>query len=217
MRKLLRAAPPGHNQWMLAFTALAWTSVLGVDPPAWQPWVAFACAMPWMLYTLPGAAVVRLVLFPGAMALFCAAASPLELEDLGGVLFLFIAYVGFTLARPPAPAVEYSPVEPRGELRGRVPAAFLAWSVGLVLLAWWSAARPAWILASAVFCAAHFGVWRRLARAGRPARSPLMVLGSATLLAVFGVLAWQRAGVALQAAAGFSLVVWSLGVGRLSR
>jgi len=215
MRKLLRAAPPGHNQWMLALTALAWTAVLGVEPPAWPPWASLAAALPWLLYTLPGAAVVRLVLFPLAMALFMASSSPLEFEDLAGVLFLFIAYVGFTLARPAAPAVDYSPVEPRGELRGRVPAAFLVWSAGLVLLAGWSGARPAWILVSAIFCASHFGVWRRLARAGRQVRAPLTVLVLATLLAILGAVAWHQAGAALKAASGFALVVWVLGVGRL--
>jgi hypothetical protein len=213
--RLLRMEPPGPNQWMLLLAALTWSAVLGLDPPAWPPWAALVAATPWLLWPLPGASLVRLVAFPGAMGLHMAMSPPLGLPDLAGVLFLFIATIGFSLARPPAPSVDFQPVGPRGELRGYVPAAFLAWSVGLVLLTWWSGARAAWILGAAIFCAAHYESWRRLARVGRPVGGPLATLVLGTLILAAFAAAWSLGGDGIRSAAVAVLVVWTFGVGRV--
>jgi len=199
---------------MLLLTALTWSAVLGLDPPAWTPWAALAGAFPWILWPLPGAALVRLVVFPGVLAVHMAMAPPLGLPDLFGVIFLFIATIGFSLARPPAPSVDYSPVEPRGELRGFVPAAFLTWSVGLVILTWWFGARASWILGAAFFCAAHYDSWRRLARVGRPVGGPLTTIILGTLILVAFAVAWSR-GDATRSAAVVATLAWTFGVRRV--
>lgn len=213
--RLLRMEPPGPNQWMLFFAALTWSAVLGLEPPAWPPWVALIVATPWFLWPLPGTSLVRLVAFPGAMALHMAMSPPLGAPDLAGVLFLYIAMIGFSLSRPPAPSVDFRPVVPRGELRSSVPVVFLAWGVGLVLLTWWAGARAAWILGAAIFCAAHYESWRRLARVGRSIGGPLATLVLGTLLLAGFAAAWSLGGDGIRSAAVAVLVAWTFGVGRV--
>ncbi|PKN46476.1 MAG: hypothetical protein CVU59_05960 [Deltaproteobacteria bacterium HGW-Deltaproteobacteria-17] len=197
---------------MLLLSALTWCAVVGLEPAAWLPWAALGLAWPWLLWQLPGASAVRLVVFPSAVAFHMAASPPPSPLDLVSVLFLFIAYIGFALSRPPAPTVDFRPVPPRGELRGLVPVAFLGWSGGLMSLMLVVDGRPPWILAAAVFCAAHFGAWRRLAQVGRPVREPLITLavGTALLLALPATRLW--AGAAVAAAVAVALAVWTAGV-----
>ena len=213
--QLMRSVPPGRNQWLLLLVAATWVAVLGLAPFSWLPWIGLAGCSPWFLWQLPGAAAVRLVVFPSALAFHMASSSELSPMDLASVLFLFVAYIGFSLTRPPAPPVDFRPLVPRGELRGLVPVAFLGWSCSLVLLMLLTDGGAPWILATAVFCAAHWAIWRRLARVGRPVREALLtlVVGTALFLALPACRHW--AGPAWTAAAAAALAVWILGAPRL--
>jgi hypothetical protein len=212
---LIRSVPPGRNQWMLLLSAATWGAVVGLEPLAWPPWVALGLAWPWFLWQLPGAAAVRLVAFPSAMAFHMATSPPPDTLDLVSVLFLFVAYIGFSLSRPPAPAVDFRPVPPRGELRGLVPVAFLAWAGGLVALMLLLDGHVPWVMVTAVFCAAHYGAWRRLAQVGRPVREPLVTIAAGTALLLAIPAARQWAGTAVAAGVTIALAVWIAGVSSL--
>jgi len=200
---------------MLLLSAVTWCAVVGLEPPAWPPWAALGLVWPWFLWQLPGSAAMRLVVFPSAMALHMATSPPPSALDLVSSLFLFVAYIGFSLSRPPAPAMDFRPVPPRGELRGLVPVAFLVWACGLVSVMWLIDGRAPWILATAVFCAAHYGAWRRLAQVGRPAREPLVTLVAGTMLLLAYPVARQWAGNAIAAGVAVALMIWTAGVSQL--
>jgi len=214
-RLLIRSVPPGRNQWLLLLSAATWCAVLGLEPLAWLPWVSLAAACPWFLWQLPGGAIVRLVVFPASLAFQMASTPQLEPTDLASVLFLFVAYIGFSLARPPAPPVDFKPVPPRGELRSLVPVAFLIWTCALMALMMLEDGRTSWMLGTAVFCAAHYAVWRRLARVGRPVREPLVTLALGTAIFLALPLARLSGVTALSAGATAAATVWILGLSTL--